>query len=215
MSNSNSERHIQQDIVGRGITNEKVLAAFRVVPRALFVLPQDIDHAYDDKPLPIEYGQTISQPYIVALMTELLQIMPEHRILEIGTGSGFQAAILSRLCAEVYSIEVIPVLFKQAVSRFKTLGYTNVQFKLGDGYHGWSEYAPYNGIIVTCAPDKIPEPLIQQLAPDGRMVIPVGPERGIQELVLVERGDAGVSQQRIIPVAFVPLIRIQKSRPGS
>lgn len=208
MSNSNLERHIQQDIVGRGITNERVLAAFRMVSRALFVLPEDIDHAYDDKPLPIGYGQTISQPYIVALMTDLMQIMPDDRILEIGTGSGFQTAILSHLCAGVYSVEVIPALYQQAVSRFKTLGYTNIKLKLGDGYHGWSEYAPYNGIIVTCAPDKIPDPLIQQLAPAGRMIIPVGPEGGIQELVLVERGDAGFSQQRIIPVAFVPLTRI-------
>lgn len=208
MSNSNLERHIQQDIVGRGITNDRVLAAFRMVSRALFVLPEDIDHAYDDKPLPIGYEQTISQPYIVALMTDLMQIMPDDRILEIGTGSGFQTAILSHLCAGVYSVEVIPALYQQAVSRFKTLGYTNIKLKLGDGYHGWSEYAPYNGIIVTCAPDKIPDPLIQQLAPAGRMIIPVGPEGGIQELVLVERGDAGFSQQRIIPVAFVPLTRI-------
>jgi protein-L-isoaspartate(D-aspartate) O-methyltransferase len=213
MSNSYSERHIQQDLVGRGITEEKVLAAFRAVPRELFVLPQDKVRAYDDIPLPIGFGQTISQPYIVALMTDLLQIMPEHCILEIGTGSGYQAAILSQLCSEVYSIEVIPTLLEQASSRFKLLGYGNIHLKLGDGYYGWEEFAPYNGITVTCAPDNIPAPLIQQLLPGGKMIIPVGPPGGIQELVLIERGTVGLSQKRIIPVAFVPLIHnIKKAR---
>lgn len=208
MSNSYSEWHIEQDIIRRGIANERVLSALRAAPRSLFVLPGDVDHAYDDKPLPIGYGQTISQPYIVALMTELLHIIPQYRILEIGTGSGYQAAILSQLCEEVYSIEVIPALYNQAVGRFITLGYANIQCKLGDGYYGWSEHVPFNEIIVTCAPNKIPEPLIQQLAMNGRMIIPVGPERGVQELVLVERGKAGLTQKQIIPVAFVPLIRI-------
>jgi protein-L-isoaspartate(D-aspartate) O-methyltransferase len=206
MSNRNTERHILQDLVGRGINNEKVLDAFRVVPRGVFVLPQDVDHSYDDKPLSIGYGQTISQPYIVALMTEELGTNPEQRILEVGTGSGYQAAILSQLCAEVYSIEVIPALFDQAVSRLRTLGYANVHLKLGDGYYGWVEHTPFDGIIVTCAPEQIPEPLLQQLAPHGRMIIPIGPDRGVQELVLVERGQSGFIQTRIIPVAFVPLI---------
>ncbi|MHB1357473.1 MAG: protein-L-isoaspartate(D-aspartate) O-methyltransferase [Anaerolineae bacterium] len=207
MSNSNSERHIHQDIIGRGITDQRVLSALRTVPRELFVLPQDVDHAYDDKPLSIGYGQTISQPYIVALMTGLLHIMPDNRILEIGTGSGYQAAILSRLCAEVYSIEVMPALYNQAVGRLNKLLYQNLHLRLGDGYHGWSEYAPFNGIIVTCAPDKIPDPLLEQLTPDGRMIIPVGPVGGVQELILVERGTAGYTHKRVIPVSFVPLIR--------
>jgi protein-L-isoaspartate(D-aspartate) O-methyltransferase len=209
MSNSNLERHIQQDIVARGITDERVLEAFRTVPRSYFVRPEDTDQAFEDKPLSIGYGQTISQPYIVAMMTEVLHLKPEHRVLEIGTGSGYQAAILAQLCEVVYSIEVVPALYNQAMIRFKALGYRNVQLKLGDGYHGWSEFAPYDGIIVTCAPEKVPEPLLQQLAPHGKMVIPVGPERGVQELVLIERGETGLVQTRLLPVAFVPLVRIK------
>ncbi|MCE5260142.1 MAG: protein-L-isoaspartate(D-aspartate) O-methyltransferase [Chloroflexi bacterium] len=201
------EKHIQNDLVGRGISTPLLLEAFRAVPRELFVLESNIEQAYDDRPLSIGYGQTISQPYIVALMSELLQLTQQDTVLEIGTGSGYQTAILSRLCAKVYTVEVVKELYLCAKKRLVELGYRNVSLKHGDGYEGWPENAPYYGIIVTCAPDHIPPPLLTQLAIGGRMVIPVGPERGIQELVLVEHEKNGYQQRSVIPVAFVPLLR--------
>ncbi|MHB9031664.1 MAG: protein-L-isoaspartate(D-aspartate) O-methyltransferase [Anaerolineae bacterium] len=212
MSDSNKERHIRNDLQHRGISEAQVLEAFRRVPREKFVLEADIDQAYDDRPLPIGYGQTISQPYIVALMSEQLHLHPESKVLEIGTGSGYQTAILAQLCRQVYSIEVVEELYQQAKRRLAALGYGNIHLKYGDGYDGWAENAPYDGIIVTCAPDHIPPPLLQQLTQGGRMIIPVGTDRGIQELVLVERNCGTYQQHAILPVAFVPLVR--KNTPG-
>ncbi len=190
----------------RGIQDKDVLRAMETVPRHEFVPPEYLDEAYDDHPLPIGYGQTISQPYIVAVMTELLRLRPDSKVLEIGTGSGYQAAILSLLAREVYSVEIIPQLCEQAKERLARLGYKNVYVKCGDGYYGWEEHAPYDAIIVTCAPDHIPQPLINQLADGGRMVIPVGPPGMYQVLWLVERHGEEIKSERIMGVAFVPLL---------
>lgn len=178
----------------------------RSVPRHLFVPEELRAHAYDDSPLPIGEGQTISQPYIVALMTDLLDPQPGHSVLEIGTGSGYQAAILSQLVRQVYSIEVIPELAAEASERLQRLGYRNVSVKAGDGNAGWPEHAPYDGIIVTAAAAKVPAALLAQLRNGGRMVIPVG-ESGSQELVLIEKSASGaIAERSILPVAFVPLV---------
>jgi len=207
MFNSSKERHIQTDLVARGIRDTRVLQAFRDVPREIFVPESLADQTYDDRPLPIGCGQTISQPYIVALMSELLELDEQDSVLEVGTGSGYQTAILARLCARVYTIEVVEELHTSASRRLEQLGYTNIWLKLNDGYWGWPEYAPFNGIIVTCAPDHVPNPLLEQLAPKGRMVIPIGYERGIQELILIEKTDGNYRHRSVIPVAFVPLVR--------
>ncbi len=189
---------------GRGIKNKRVLEAMSKVPRHLFV-PDDVrNHAYDDTPLPIGYGQTISQPYIVAFMTEQLDPQPGHRVLEIGTGSGYQAAVLSMLVAEVYSIEIIEPLALRAQETCKRLGYTNVFIKVGDGYRGWKEKAPFDSIIVTCAPEKIPEPLIEQLKEGGKMIIPVGPIWD-QSLYLLTKEGKEIKKQAVLPVRFVPM----------
>src|SRR5688572_4055752 len=167
---------VQRDIEGAGIKDEDVLRAMREVPRHKFVLPEYVDQAYDDHPLPIGYGQTISQPYIVAWMTELLELQPGEKVLEIGTGSGYQAAVLAELgYVEVYSIEIVPELAESAAKRLQELGYNDVQVKQEDGYYGWPEYAPFDKIIVTAAPDHLPGPLAEQLAEGGRIVIPIGP----------------------------------------
>jgi protein-L-isoaspartate(D-aspartate) O-methyltransferase len=189
----------------RGITDQDVLRVMETVPRHEFVLPEYLDEAYADHPLPIGYGQTISQPYIVAVMTEMLHLRRDARVLEIGTGSGYQAAILSGLAREVYSIEIIASLCTQAQERLARLGYSNVQAKCGDGYDGWEEHAPFDAIIVTAAPDHIPQPLVNQLADGGHMVIPVGPPGAYQVLWLIERRGAEVKSQRTMGVAFVPL----------
>jgi protein-L-isoaspartate(D-aspartate) O-methyltransferase len=189
----------------RGITDQDVLRVMETVPRHEFVLPEYLDEAYADHPLPIGYGQTISQPYIVAVMTEMLHLHRDAKVLEIGTGSGYQAAILSGLTQEVYSIEIIASLCAQAQERLARLGYRNVQVKCGDGYNGWEEHAPYDAIIVTAAPDHIPQPLVNQLADGGRMVIPVGPPGAYQVLWLVERRGEEIKSQRTMGVAFVPL----------
>jgi protein-L-isoaspartate(D-aspartate) O-methyltransferase len=184
----------------------RVLAALEKVPRHEFV-PRDLEAAaYKNRPLPIGHGQTISQPFIVALMTDLLQTKDTDKVLEIGTGSGYQAAILSLLVREVFSIEIIPELGEAAGKVLKRLGYTNVQVKIGDGYQGWAEYAPFDAIIVTAAPAHIPPMLIEQLKPNGRMVIPVGDL--FQELMLVTKNpDGTTTSTTIVPVRFVPLIR--------
>lgn len=192
----------------RGIRNEAVLAAMAKVPRHRFVLASDIERAYADRPLAIGHGQTISQPYIVGYMTEALQVAPGDRILEIGTGSGYQAAILAELAREVYTIEIVPELGERAKALLQELGYRNVQVRIGDGYLGWPEHQPFDGIIVTAAPDHIPEPLVAQLAPSGRMIIPVG--RGDQQLIVVSRTAEGVVQKALLDVRFVPLVREQK-----
>ena len=189
---------------GRGIKNSNVLDAMAVVPRHEFVPENQRKLAYEDEPLPIGYGQTISQPYIVAFMIEKLDPKPADRILEIGTGSGYQAAILSRLVAEVYTIEILEPLAKQAAANLKRLGYLNVKVLTGDGYKGWPEHAPFDGIIVTCAPDHIPQPLVDQLRDGGQMIIPVGPP-GMQELFLLRKRGTKVEQTAVLPVRFVPM----------
>src|SRR5207237_854016 len=166
-------RMVDTQIVARGVRDPRVLAAMRKVPRHLFVDPPEREQAYEDRPLPIAGSQTISQPYIVALMTELLQLSPKARVLEIGTGSGYQSAVLGEVSAEVYSIEILPDLARSASEKLRRLGYANVTVREGDGYRGWPEHAPFDGIIVTAAPERTPEPLLDQLAPGGRMVIPV------------------------------------------
>jgi protein-L-isoaspartate(D-aspartate) O-methyltransferase len=189
----------------RGL-DPKLRAVLDRVPRHRFVPERYRDHAYDNRPLPIGQGQTISQPLIVALMTALLQLEPEDKVLEIGTGSGYQAAVLSRLVKRVYSIEIVPELGEAAARRLAELGYDNIETRIGDGYYGWPEQAPFDAIIGTAAAGVIPPPLIEQLKPGGRMVIPVGPRYRTQELVVVEKDAAGkVTRRNVLPVAFVPL----------
>ena len=193
---------------GRDIRNRRVLDAMATVPRHEFVPKALWKFAYSDDPLPIGYGQTISQPFIVAFMTEQLDPKPTDRVLEIGTGSGYQAAVLSRLVAEVYTIEIIEPLAKRAEADLKRLGYNNVKVLAGDGYQGWPEHAPFDAIIVTCAPDHIPQPLVGQLRDGGRMIIPVGPSEN-QQLYLLQKLGTKVEQQAILPVRFVPMKRAQ------
>jgi protein-L-isoaspartate(D-aspartate) O-methyltransferase len=201
------ERMVIETIERRGITDEDVLNAMRAVPRHLFVPADDQDYAYGDHPLPIGYGQTISQPYIVALMTELLELKEGDKVLEIGTGSGYQAAILGEIPGvEVYTVEIIPELAASARERLADLGYVKIHCKEADGYFGWPEYAPFDAIIVTAAPDHVPQPLADQLAEGGRMVIPVGPPGGYQTLwKLVKQPDGEVKNYNMGGVAFVPL----------
>ncbi len=192
------------------VRDPQVLAAFRDVPRHRFVPAEWARYAYGDHPLPIGYGQTISQPYMVAKMTELIQPQKRDRVLEIGTGSGYQAAILSRLVAQVYTIEIVEPLALAARSRLAELGYPNVEVRVGDGYLGWPERAPFDAIVVTAGATEIPPALVEQLKPGGRMVIPVGSPAGIQTLYLVTRGSQGprdIRVQEIMGVRFVPLVR--------
>lgn len=200
------ERMVIETIKARGITDERVLEAMRTVPRHLFVPEEEREYAYGDYPLPIGFGQTISQPYIVALMTELLELKPGDKVLEVGTGSGYQAAVLASIPGvEVYSVEIIPELARTAKERLERLGY-RVHCKEGDGYFGWPEHAPFDAIIVTAAPDHIPPPLVEQLAIGGRMVIPVGPPGGYQVLwKLVKQPDGELRAYNYGGVAFVPL----------
>ena len=199
---------VTEQIADRGISDARVLAAMREVPRHLFVAERDRVNAYVDAPLGLEHGQTISQPYIVALMTELARPRPTDRALEIGTGSGYQAAVLSRLVDSVFSVEIIAALADTARERLARLGYRNVTVRQGDGYLGWPGHAPFDIIIVTAAPDDIPPALVSQLRPGGRLVIPVGPVGAVQDLVVVEKDAAGVITRRsVIPVRFVPLVK--------
>jgi protein-L-isoaspartate(D-aspartate) O-methyltransferase len=201
---SERQRMVQEQLMSRGVRDERVLAAMNKVPREEFV-PQDSRAAsYTDQPLPIGYGQTISQPYIVAFMTEQLRPKPSDRVLEVGTGSGYQAAILAELVAEVYSVEIVEPLAKNAEATLQRLGCKNVHVQIGDGYKGWPETAPFDAIIVTCAPDKVPQPLIDQLKDGGRMVIPVG-DRFAQELYLLEKKNGQLKQSATLPVRFVPM----------
>lgn len=191
-----------------GLDEPKILEAMQNVPRHWFVPPAQQPYAYHDSPLPIGEGQTISQPFIVAAMTQLLALDPNDRVLEIGTGSGYQAAVLNEFTPQVFTIEIIQSLAQQAIQTFRQHGYETIRVKIGDGYKGWPEYAPFDAIIVTCAPDSIPPPLLEQLKAGGRMVIPVGTETGYQELILVEKDPRGaVSKRSVMPVRFVPLIR--------
>jgi protein-L-isoaspartate(D-aspartate) O-methyltransferase len=193
---------------GRGIKDRRVLEAMATVPRHEFVPKGLWNAAYFDEPLPIGYGQTISQPFIVAFMTEQLDPKPTDRVLEIGTGSGYQAAVLSRLVAEVYTIEIIEPLAKRAEADLERLGFNNVKVLAGDGYKGWPEHAPFDAIIVTCAPDHIPQPLVEQLRDGGRMIIPVGPPEN-QQLYLLQKRGPNVEEKAILPVRFVPMKRAQ------
>lgn len=202
------ERMVDTTIAARGVRDERVLGAMREVPRHLFVRPTDRAAAYDDSPLPIGHGQTISQPYIVALMTELARPRASDRALEIGTGSGYQAAVLSRLVERVYTIEIVDALAEEATRRLAELGYRNVVVRAGDGYSGWTDGEPFDVILVTAAPDHVPPALLAQLAPGGRMVIPVGPVWSVQELRVIEKDATGrVTTRTVAPVRFVPLIR--------
>jgi protein-L-isoaspartate(D-aspartate) O-methyltransferase len=203
---------VAQTIAARGVADEEVLGAMRTVPRHLFVLPEYLSQAYADHPLPIGYGQTISQPYIVAWMTELLELEEGDKVLEIGTGSGYQAAVLAELgYVEVYSIEIIPELAERAAKTLEAAGYSGLQLKQGDGYYGWEENAPFDAIIVTAAPDHLPPPLAAQLTDDGRIVIPIGPPGGYQTLwqFVVESGE--LVGYNLGGVAFVPFTRAEES----
>lgn len=204
------ERMVTQQIINRGITDKPTLNAMRKVQRHLFVPKEYESEAYDDNPLPIGYGQTISQPYIVAYMTEVVKPDPSKNVLEIGTGSGYQAAILAEIVNHVYSIEIVPELAKESAERLKELGYKNITVKYGDGYKGWQEYSPFDIIIVTAAPEQVPKPLIDQLAENGRLVIPIGPPQAIQELILLEKRNGKIEKSRLTFVRFVPFRRIEK-----
>ena len=195
---------LEKQLKARDIEDAQVLQAMQKVKRHLFV-PEDRRHmAYQDRPLSIGYGQTISQPYIVALMTQLAQVEKEHKVLEIGTGSGYQAAVLAELGKKVYSVEIIPELASRARNRLQELGYSNVQVRTGDGFQGWKEHAPFDRIIVTCAPPQIPQPLLQQLAPGGRLLIPVGENR--QKLKLLKMSKQGkIEKKDVLAVRFVPM----------
>ncbi|MDH5613059.1 MAG: protein-L-isoaspartate(D-aspartate) O-methyltransferase [Gammaproteobacteria bacterium] len=203
------EREVRytQNYIGKNKLDKRVMQAMATVPREKFV-PEHLQyHAFDDGPVPIGYGQTISQPYIVALMSDLLDLKPEHRVLEIGTGSGYQTAILAQLCEKVFSVERIVELSLQAQERFKQLKYKNIETRIGNGYHGWQEHAPYDGIIVTAAATHIPQPLIDQLKPGGNLVIPVSASYFGQSLMQVKKDLAGgIETKDILSVAFVPLV---------
>jgi len=198
---------VEVQLAGRDINNPRVLDAMAAVSRHEFVPEPMRRFAYADEPLTIGYGQTISQPYIVAFMTEQLDPKPGDCVLEIGTGSGYQAAVLSRLVARVYTIEIIKLLAMRAEADLKRLGYNNVKVLAGDGYRGWPEYAPFDAIIVTCAPDSIPQPLLDQLKDGGRMIIPVGSPGCHQELRLLEKHGTGIVTRTVLPVRFVPMTR--------
>jgi protein-L-isoaspartate(D-aspartate) O-methyltransferase len=196
---------VEDQIRSRGIRDERVLATMKTVPRHHFVVPTDQSSAYNDNPLPIGFGQTISQPYIVALMTEALEIDPDDRVLEIGTGSGYQSAILSKLAREVYSVEFVETLGHTAKRQLAAIGCDNVHVRIGDGYEGWPEKAPFSSVVVTAAPNEIPEVLVDQLLTGGRLVIPIG--RHYQELILLHKEEGGVRREKLADVRFVPMVK--------
>ena len=192
---------------GRSRLQKSVLDAMRTVDRARFVPADSTLYAWENRPLSIGYGQTISQPFIVALMTDLLELEPSHRVLEIGTGSGYQAAVLGTLASQVFSIEIVPELARSAEQRLTQLGYDNVQVRAGDGWYGWAEAAPFDRIIVTAVAEELPPRLIEQLAVGGRMVMPVGPQHGGQNLTVIDKSSDGIETTEILPVQFVPFTR--------
>jgi protein-L-isoaspartate(D-aspartate) O-methyltransferase len=195
---------VESQIVARGVEDQRVIQAMLKVPRHEFIPEEYSQYAYYDSPVPIGYGQTISQPYIVALMTEELSLSTADRVLEVGTGSGYQAAVLAEIVREVFTIEIVEPLGREAEQRLRDLGYDNIKVKIGDGYEGWEEYAPYDRVIVTCAPTDIPRPLIEQMKEGGIMVIPVG-SAGFQYLYRVKKYMGDAETEKIIPVSFVPL----------
>jgi protein-L-isoaspartate(D-aspartate) O-methyltransferase len=201
------ERMVTEQIISRGVTDQSTLQAMRKVPRHLFIPKEYESEAYDDNPLPIGYGQTISQPYIVAYMTEVAEPDPSKTALEVGTGSGYQAAVLAETVKSVHSIEIVPELAMESAERLKKLGYKNITVKYGDGYNGWKEFSPFDIIIVTAAAEQIPQPLIDQLAENGRLVIPVGAPLAVQELILLIKKDGKIEKRRMTFVRFVPFKR--------
>ena len=198
------ERMVREQIAERGIRDARVLAAMRRVPRHEFVPSEQRPYAYEDRPLPIGHGQTSSQPYVVAIMSDVLDLEGDEKVLEIGTGSGYQAAILAELAREVYTIEIVEPLAQRAAADLGRLGYENVHTRAGDGYRGWPDAAPFDAIIVTAAPDHVPEPLVEQLAVGGLMVVPVG--SWAQDLVLIRKDQEGIHRQHLIGVRFVPMV---------
>ncbi len=198
---------VEEQIISRGVKNTKVLDAMRKVPRHKFVPPEQIQYAYEDFPLSIGHKQTISQPYIVGFMTEAVDPGKDDKILEIGTGSGYQAAVLSEIVSSVYSLEIIPELGSEASGRLKDLGYSNVKVRIADGYYGWKEEAPFDAIIVTAAATEVPEPLFEQLKEGGRMVIPIGSAFSIQDLVIVTKKKGKMKMNKVFSVRFVPFTR--------
>ena len=204
---------VKTQIESRGVKDEDILSVMRDVPRHLFIDESLWPKAYSDGPLPIGHGQTISQPYIVAFMTELLRPDTHHMVLEIGTGSGYQAAVLAKLVHHVYTIEIVPELGRNAKATLKRFSYDNISVRVGDGYKGWPEEEPFDRIIVTAAPEKVPEALIDQLKPGGRMVLPVGPRWWGQDLLVIEKDERGkVVRKNTIPVRFVPMIRQEERK---
>jgi len=199
------ELMVREQLESRGIKDQRVLSAMRKVERHLFVPSVLASSAYGDYPLQIGYGQTISQPYIVAFMSEALTLTPRMKVLEIGTGSGYQAAILAELCDSVFTIEIVPELGQQAGKLLSVLGYDNILVKIGDGYQGWAAHAPYQAVIVTCSPTHVPQPLIDQMDEGGKMIIPVG-ERESQILVILVKSKDKLKQRAVLPVRFVPMV---------
>jgi protein-L-isoaspartate(D-aspartate) O-methyltransferase len=197
---------VNDQIIDRGIRNSLTIKAMEKIPRHLFVPPEYVDRAYEDNPLPIGFEQTISQPFIVAYMTEIAKPEKWKKVLEIGTGSGYQAAVLAEIVDTVYTIEIIPELAKQATARLAKMGYKNIVTKLGDGYKGWKEHAPYDIIIVTAADDHIPQPLIDQLSENGRLIMPIGSPSSAQQLVLATKKNGKIEKRKLAMVRFVPLL---------
>jgi protein-L-isoaspartate(D-aspartate) O-methyltransferase len=202
---------VARQIESRGVSDARVLDAMRRVPRHRFVPAAQREQAYTDRPLAIGQGQTISQPYIVALMTELIQPRSDTRVLEIGTGSGYQAAVLAECVGQVYTIEILPELGRQSAKLLEELGYDRIHSRIGDGFDGWPEHAPFDAIVVTAAPPRVPQPLLDQLAPGGRLVIPVG--QGSQNLLLITRTPDGFERRTVTPVRFVPMTGKAQQEP--
>ena len=202
-----ADRMVVTQIVARGVRDADVIRVMKETPRHLFVPESNRSMAYNDTPLPIGEGQTISQPYIVAFMTEVLDLKPDDRVLEIGTGSGYQAAILAEIAHDVYTIEIIPVIGNRASKLLDEMGYTNIHLKIDDGYKGWPEEAPFDAVIVTCAPDKIPQSLIDQLREGGRIIIPVGSQYSAQHLIKGIKEKGRLITENVLPVRFVPMVR--------
>lgn len=204
---SQRELMVSKQLKSRGITNKNTLHAMTIVPRHKFI-PDKLQHlAYEDGPLPIGQGQTISQPYIVAFMTQALNLESDHKVLEIGTGSGYQAAVLAEIVDSVYTIEIVEELGLRAKEKLRELGYTNIEVKIGDGYHGWPEKSPFDAVIVTAGAEEVPPALIEQLKDGGTMIIPKGPRNGVQELVLYTKKNGKVKSKSVMPVRFVPFTR--------